>query len=246
MRRERSIQRSAQADGGRLTAAARPRGDIDDAIAERISSASVVPVITIENRDDAYPLTRALSTGGLPVVEITLRTDDALAALERAVAADHAVVGAGTVTHPAQVTAAARSGARFVVSPGLIPAVVHQARDERLLPIPGIATPTELVQAHTLGLRVVKLFPAEVVGGLRMVSALDALAFGISFMPTGGIKPSQLSDYLRNSAVSAVGGSWLTPRQAVHERNWNAITQLAREAATIRDAARTDGPQHDG
>lgn len=215
-----------------------PRNAADPAwILEQIRRARVVPVVTVRDVADAVPLAESLVGAGLPVVEITLRTAAGLDAIHAATAVRGAVVGAGTVTTGEQAAAALDAGARFVVSPGLVEEVVLGCRDRGILALPGIATPTELLRALALGASVVKLFPAAVLGGPAMVRALAALNPELGFVPTGGIDLETARDYLAIPQVLAVGGSWMVPGSVLAARDWPAVSELARECATLRERA---------
>ncbi len=212
------------------------------AVLDTIARVGVVPVVTLDRLDDAVPLATALVTGGLPVVEITLRTEvglDAIAAVAAHV--EGATVGAGSVITPGHADAAVDAGARFLVSPGLAVPVVQAAARAGVPSLPGIATPTELMAARSTGASVVKLFPAEVVGGLRMVDAVSAVFPDIRIMPTGGVNASNAAGYLAHPNVLAVGGSWMVPTGLVDAADWAGITELAAAAAEIVAAARS-GP----
>ena len=197
-------------------------------VVDAIANLRVVPVVTIDAVGDGPNLASALVQGGLSVIEITLRTPGAMEAL-RAAASEvpDAVVGAGSVTSAAAAVAAIDAGARFIVSPGLDDDVVRTAQDLGVPVIPGIATATELMRAAALGLDVVKLFPAEAVGGTKLITALSAVWPDMRFMPTGGITPENAPDYLALGQVLAVGGSWMVPKQALAARDWNFITATA-------------------
>ncbi len=164
-------------------------------------------------------------------MEITLRTPTAIEAIRRAAAeVPVAIVGAGSVTSAAATASAIEAGARFIVSPGIDEGVISTARDGGVPVIPGIATATELMWAMRLGVDVVKLFPAEVIGGVGMIAALSAVWPDVRFMPTGGIAPANLGAYLALSQVLAVGGSWMVPISAVAARDWASITEAASAA----------------
>ena len=214
-------------------ATARPEGFRAGVLAS-IATVRIVPVVTIDNAKDAPALASALVSGGLPVVEITLRTPSALEALEWAAAeVPAAIVGAGSVTSATAAVSAIDAGARFIVSPGLDEGVISTALDAGVPVIPGIATATELMQAMNLGVDVVKLFPAEVVGGVHMIRAMSAVWPDVRFMPTGGISPTNVGDYLALGQVLAVGGSWMVPRAAVEARDWASVTVEAGAAAEL-------------
>jgi 2-dehydro-3-deoxyphosphogluconate aldolase/(4S)-4-hydroxy-2-oxoglutarate aldolase len=205
-----------------------------DKMMQALKDAPVVPLIQSDDVDIAVKTTRALIDGGLTVIEVVLRTDAALDCLE-AIAKEfpEAHVGAGTVLSAAQTKEVIRRGAKFIVSPGLDEASVKVAHDAGLPILPGIATATELQQAWNLGLRTVKFFPASLAGGPKMLKALSSVFRDVQFMPTGGVNPATLKDYLSVPAVLACGGSWLTPKDAIAAGDYDAITQLAKDAIAI-------------
>jgi 2-dehydro-3-deoxyphosphogluconate aldolase/(4S)-4-hydroxy-2-oxoglutarate aldolase len=210
---------------------------MDDTL-DRLRTARVIPVVTIADAEAAVPLASALVRGGLPVIEITLRTPAGMDALRRVSASvPGALVGAGTVTTATACEAAIEGGARFVVSPGLVEEVVHVCRRRGVLALPGIATPTELLRALALGCETVKLFPASLMGGPAMVKALDALGTGACFVPTGGVSLATAGDYLSIRSVVAVGGSWMVPADLVSAGDWPAIEALASEASSALQGA---------
>lgn len=190
----------------------------------------IVPVVVCSDAARAHDLGQALVDGGLPVAEVTFRTDAALATLESMAARGDLVVGAGTVIDPAQVDRAADAGATFVVSPGLSVPVVERAQELGLDVLPGTATPGEIMQALALGLTTTKFFPASVYGGHRAIKALAAPFPQLSFVPTGGVGPDNLADYLALPCVPAVGGSWMVPPATVDAGDFEAITRLTRSA----------------
>ena len=207
-----------------------PANDVIDAIGE----VRIVPVLTIDDARDAPGLASALVDGGLPVVEITLRTPAAIEAIRRVASEVPAVVvGAGSVTSVAAAATAIDAGARFIVSPGLDEGVITTAQDRGVPVIPGIATATELMRAMQLGVDVVKLFPAEVVGGTGMITSLSAVWPDVRFMPTGGISPANAREYLALRQVLAVGGSWMVPRSAVAAHDWASVTAAATAAVDL-------------
>lgn len=197
--------------------------------------APVVPVLTIERTADAVPLARALVKGGLPVLEITLRTEAALAALA-AIAAEvpDAVVGAGTVLQPRQFDDVTRAGARFAVSPGCTPALVTAARAAGLPFLPGIQTVSEAMVLAEQGFGLMKFFPADVAGGLAWLKAVAAPLAGLRFCPTGGVGAETAQTYLSLANVACVGGSWVAPRDAVAAGDWVRIERLAAAAAKFK------------
>lgn len=206
---------------------------------EQLRELGVVPVIVIEDADDAVPLARALVAGGLPVIEITMRTEAAPEAIRRiAGSVPEATVGAGTVLNAAQAETAVRSGAAFVVSPGLHQSVVEACGRLELPLFPGVATASEVQAAWNMGLRTLKFFPAGLAGGVPMLKALCSVFRDISFMPTGGVSPANLGEYLALPGVAACGGSWLAPGRMIAAGDFDSITGLAREARVIVAEAR--------
>ncbi|HEY3950291.1 bifunctional 4-hydroxy-2-oxoglutarate aldolase/2-dehydro-3-deoxy-phosphogluconate aldolase [Phenylobacterium sp.] len=200
-------------------------------IDEILALAPVIPVLIIESPADALPLGRALVAGGLPVLEVTLRTPDAMDCLERmAGEIEGAVVGAGTVLNPAMRRAAAAAGAQFCVSPGLIEG---EAAGGPAPLLPGIATATELMAGLAAGFKVFKLFPANIVGGVGALKAFSSPFQQARFCPTGGVNAKNAADYLALPNVVCVGGSWVAPIDAVRAGDWGRITALAAEAAGL-------------
>lgn len=198
--------------------------------------APVIPVIVLNDVQHAVPLARALLAGGIRMLEVTLRTPQALASIE-AIARDvpQAVVGAGTVRSAADVQAAALAGARFLVSPGYTSAVGQASRDVGLPLLPGVATGSEIMLAMDDGFTELKFFPALQAGGLPMLKAWSGPFADVRFCPTGGITPQNAPEFLAQPNVACVGGSWLVPAQALADKNWAAITQLALEAVQLAD-----------
>ena len=201
---------------------------------ERFSSLRILPVIVIDDPDDAVPLAGALAAGGLPCAEVTLRTPRAMEALRR-IAAEmpDVLVGAGTVLTPAQAAEARGAGARFVVAPGFNPAVVDYCQSVDLPVFPGVCTPTEVEMALGMGLAVLKFFPAEPIGGLAYLKAIAAPYTTVSFMPTGGIGPSNLASYLAWPRIVACGGSWMAPNEWIAARQFDRIRETTRDAVAI-------------
>ena len=194
----------------------------------------VVPVIVIDDPAVAVDLAHALVAGGIRVLEVTLRTKAALAAIRRMRdEVPDAIVGAGTLRTRPQVEACVDAGAQFGISPGLTPELAAAARSAALTFIPGIATPAEAMRAEDEGFLVQKLFPAEAVGGVKLLKSLAGPFPNLRYCPTGGIDLARAPDYLKLPNVMCVGGSWLTPAEAIAERDWDRITTLAREASQL-------------
>ncbi len=195
---------------------------------------SVIPVLTIERERDAVPLARALGEGGLSVIEVALRTPSAIVAIA-AIGRElpHIIVGAGTLQRAADVAAAVHAGARFLVSPGTTPELAASALATELPYLPGVATPSEVMAARALGICVIKLFPAEALGGIGFVKALAPVFPGVVFCPTGGIDERAAADYLALPNVPMVGGSWMAPKDAIAAGDWPRIRRLAERAAAI-------------
>ncbi len=211
---------------------------MSDKLLEALKKLRVVPLVQSDDPKIALKISEALLEGGLDVLEVVLRTDEALDCLE-AIAKEfpEAHVGAGTVLSADQSKEVIRRGASFIVSPGLDPASVEVAKNADIPILPGISTATELQSAWNMGLRTVKLFPASVVGGPKMLKALSSVFRDVSFMPTGGVNPGNLKEHLEIPAVLACGGSWLTPKDAIAAGNFGRITELAKEALAIASEA---------
>ena len=205
---------------------------------DRIAAVGVIPVVVIDDVDAAPSLGEALCAGGLPCAEITFRTSAATGALETLAADPRLTVGAGTILDPTAVDRAVSCGAQFIVSPGLDLEVVRRCREHGVPVIPGVATPTEVMAARREDLAVVKLFPAEALGGLRWLSALAAPFPELRFIPTGGIGSSELASYMRHPAVLAVGGSWIAPRALLRACEFDEVVALASDAVASVAAAR--------
>jgi 2-dehydro-3-deoxyphosphogluconate aldolase/(4S)-4-hydroxy-2-oxoglutarate aldolase len=199
--------------------------------------APVIPVIVLTDVAHAVPLARALVAGGIRMLEVTLRTPVALACIE-AIAAQvpDAVAGAGTVRSARDAQAARKAGARFAVSPGYTPGVARACRDLGLPLLPGVATGSEIMAACEDGLTEMKFFPAMQAGGPAMLKAWGGPFFDVRFCPTGGVTPGNAPEFLALSNVACVGGSWLTPADAIAAGDWARITRLAREAKALRAA----------
>jgi 2-dehydro-3-deoxyphosphogluconate aldolase/(4S)-4-hydroxy-2-oxoglutarate aldolase len=195
----------------------------------------VIPVIVINDLAQAVPLAQALVAGGVRVLEVTLRTPVALAAVRAiAGAVKGAIVGVGTITSPEDFELAIAAGARFGVSPGLTPVLIEAARASSLPMLPGVMTPSEAIAARAAGFTELKLFPAQQAGGIDMLKAMGGPFPDLTFCPTGGVTQASARDFLALPNVGCVGGSWLTPADAVAAGDWGRVTALAREAASLR------------
>jgi len=197
--------------------------------------APVVPVVVVRDVADAVPLARALVDGGLPAIEVTLRTPVALDAI-RAIAREvpDALVGAGTVVSSADVADAVAAGARFLVSPGWTPGLLDAMEASGVPFLPGVSTTSEVVALLERGVREMKFFPAEAAGGTAYLRALSGPLPQARFCPTGGIRPETAPSYLALPNVACVGGTWLTPEDALAARDWGRVTELARAASALR------------
>ena len=199
-----------------------------------LGAAGVIPVVVVEDASQAVPLARALVKGGLPVIEVTFRTAaaaEAIAEIRREV--PEAVVGAGTLLTVDQVRAAKAAGAAFGVAPGFDPAIVEEAKRLDMPFCPGVSTASELSQALTAGCKMVKFFPAEAAGGVKMIKNLMGAfrSTGVKIMPTGGVNPANLADYLALPEVVCCGGTWVAPKDALAAGDYAAVERLASEAA---------------
>jgi 2-dehydro-3-deoxyphosphogluconate aldolase / (4S)-4-hydroxy-2-oxoglutarate aldolase len=201
---------------------------------EAVLAPPVIPVLVIEHADDAVPLARALHRGGLTTLEVTLRTPAALESI-RAIATEvpEVLVGAGTLTQPAQIPAALDAGADFLVSPGCTRGLLDALADADVPFLPGAATPSELIALIERGIGVAKLFPAEALGGIPLLRSLSGPFPELRFCPTGGIDQRLAADYLALPNVCCVGGSWMAPADAVGQADWALIEELARAAAAL-------------
>lgn len=205
---------------------------------EVLETSPVVPLVQSNSPDEALKISAALLEGGLKVLEVVLRTDEAFDCLAKiAKAFPDVQVGAGTVLSAEHAERAVDCGAKFIVSPGLTENVVKAAQLHNMPILPGIATATELQQAWNMGLRTVKFFPASLSGGPKMLGALSSVFRDVRFMPTGGVSAANLLEYLAVPAVLACGGSWLTPKDAIAAGDFAVITKLAKEALALSKRA---------
>ena len=203
-------------------------------ILEQLSKFGVVPVVVLNDAKDAEPLAKALCDGGLPCAEVTFRT----AAAEESIRTmtekyPEMLVGAGTVLTTEQVDRAVAAGAKFIVSPGFDPEIVDYCLEKEILVLPGCVTPSEVAQGVKRGLKVLKFFPAEQYGGVATIKAMAAAYVGIQFMPTGGINPKNVKDYLACDKIFACGGSWMVKADLVDNKEYDKIEEMTREAVEL-------------
>ena len=207
---------------------------------EKVFETGIVPVVVLNNVEDAVPLAGALLKGGIDFMEITFRTEcaaECISVISKEV--PDMIVGAGTVLNVEQAKLAVDSGAKFIVSPGLDEATVKWAIENDIPVIPGVVTPTEIMKAISLGLKVVKFFPADVYGGIKAIKALSAPFGQVKFLPTGGVSEANLSEFASNKSVIAVGGSWVCKKDDIIKHDWNKITELSGNAVRIIKENRT-------
>ena len=203
-------------------------------IINQFSKLGIIPVVAINDAKDAVPLAKALCEGGLPVAEVTFRTDAAEEAIRKMCEAfPNMLVGAGTVLTTEQVDRAVNAGAKFIVSPGLNPKVVKYCLSKNVPITPGTSSPTDIETALDLGLDVVKFFPAEQSGGIAKIKAMAAPYTGVRFMPTGGINKDNVRDYLAYNRIVACGGTWMVKGDLIKAGDFGRIRELAKEAAAI-------------
>ena len=208
-------------------------------ITEQIQNLAVVPVVVLEDTEDALPLAKALCEGGLPCAEVTFRTDAAEESIKIMTEAfPDMLVGAGTVLTAEQVDQAVKAGAKFIVSPGFDPEIVDYCILKDIPVFPGCITPSEVAQAVKRGLKVIKFFPAEQFGGIAAIKALAAPYTDIKFMPTGGINPKNLENYLSDDKIIACGGSWMVKGDLVKAGAFDKIKELTAEARNLVESIR--------
>ncbi len=203
-------------------------------ILTKIQEIGIIPVVVLDRVEDALPLGKVLCEGGLPCAEVTFRTEAAEEAI-RVMSKNFPdmLVGAGTVLTTEQVDRAVVAGAKFVVSPGLNPRIVKYCVEKGVVIVPGCANPSDIEQALENGLEVVKFFPAEAIGGLKMIKAMAAPYIGVKFMPTGGINATNVREYLAYDRIVACGGSWMVSGSMIKAGKFDEITELVKEAAEI-------------
>ena len=203
-------------------------------ILEQLSKFGVVPVVVLNDAKDAEPLAKALCDGGLPCAEVTFRTASAEESIRTMTEKyPEMLVGAGTVLTTEQVDRAVAAGAKFIVSPGFDPEIVDYCLEKEILVLPGCVTPSEVAQGVKRGLKVLKFFPAEQYGGVATIKAMAAAYVGIQFMPTGGINPKNVKDYLACDKIFACGGSWMVKGDMIEAGEFDKIEALTKEAVAI-------------
>ncbi|WRC54087.1 bifunctional 4-hydroxy-2-oxoglutarate aldolase/2-dehydro-3-deoxy-phosphogluconate aldolase [Helicobacter pylori] len=204
---------------------------MQDKIIEILQISPIVPVVVIENIKDAVPLAQSLIEGGIPIIEVTLRSSCALEAIEliaKNVPKMH--VGAGTILNPTQLEQVQNRGAEFLISPGLTIKLLEHAKKKDMPLIPGVSSSSEVMQALELGYSALKFFPAEYCGGVKLLNAFNGPFKGVKFCPTGGISADNMRSYLNLENVLCVGGSWLTPKDLIQNKEWDKITEICKRA----------------
>jgi 2-dehydro-3-deoxyphosphogluconate aldolase/(4S)-4-hydroxy-2-oxoglutarate aldolase len=211
---------------------------------DRFYTVGVIPVLVIDDAENALPLTEALQIGGLPIAEITMRTKAALDAIRLiARGMPEVLVGAGSVINREQAQAAVDAGAGFIVSPGMIEEVVRWTQEHQVPILAGAVTPTEMIQGLNLGLNVLKFFPSETMGGPKAIKSMSDPFPGLRFIPSGGIRLENMAEYLRMPKIHAVGGSWMAKRAMIAEKNFNEIRRLAGQASAVVKEIRSEERQ---
>ncbi len=204
-------------------------------IIEVLQISPIVPVVVVEDIKDAVPLAQSLIEGGIPIIEVTLRSSCALEAIELiAKNVPKMRVGAGTILNPTQLEQAQNRGAEFLISPGLTIKLLEHAKKKDMPLIPGVSSSSEVMQALELGYSALKFFPAEYCGGVKLLNAFNGPFKGVKFCPTGGISADNMRSYLNLENVLCVGGSWLTPKNLVQNKEWDKITEICKRALTLR------------
>ncbi len=204
---------------------------MQDKIIEVLQISPIVPVVVIENIKDAVPLAQSLIEGGIPIIEVTLRSSCALEAIELiAKNVPKMRVGAGTILNLTQLEQAQNRGAEFLISPGLTIKLLEHAKKKDMPLIPGVSSSSEVMQALELGYSALKFFPAEYCGGVKLLNAFNGPFKGVKFCPTGGISADNMHSYLNLENVLCVGGSWLTPKNLIQNKEWDKITEICKRA----------------
>ncbi|GAA8001358.1 bifunctional 4-hydroxy-2-oxoglutarate aldolase/2-dehydro-3-deoxy-phosphogluconate aldolase [Helicobacter pylori] len=208
---------------------------MQDKIIEILQISPIVPVVVIENIKDAVPLAQSLIEGGIPIIEVTLRSSCALEAIELiAKNVPKMRVGAGTILNLTQLEQAQNRGAEFLISPGLTIKLLEHAKKKDMPLIPGVSSSSEVMQALELGYNALKFFPAEYCGGVKLLNAFNGPFKGVKFCPTGGISADNMCSYLNLENVLCVGGSWLTPKNLIQNKEWDKITEICKRALALR------------
>ncbi|WQW51905.1 bifunctional 4-hydroxy-2-oxoglutarate aldolase/2-dehydro-3-deoxy-phosphogluconate aldolase [Helicobacter pylori] len=204
---------------------------MQDKIIEVLQISPIVPVVVIEDLSDAVPLAQSLIEGGIPIIEVTLRSSCALEAIELiAKNVPKMRVGAGTILNLTQLEQAQNRGAEFLISPGLTIKLLEHAKKKDMPLIPGVSSSSEVMQALELGYNTLKFFPAEYCGGVKLLNAFNGPFKGVKFCPTGGISADNMRSYLNLENVLCVGGSWLTPKDLIQNKEWDKITEICKRA----------------
>ncbi len=202
---------------------------IQDKVLEVLQISPIVPVVVVEDLKDAVPLAQSLVEGGIPIIEVTLRSNCALEAIELiAKNVPKMRVGAGTILNSNQLEQAQNRGAEFLISPGLTPSLLEYAKKKDMPLIPGVSSSSEVMQALELGYNALKFFPAEYCGGAKLLNAFNGPFKGVKFCPTGGISVDNMHVYLKLENVLCVGGSWLTPKNLVQNKEWDKIVEICK------------------
>ncbi|GAA8814840.1 bifunctional 4-hydroxy-2-oxoglutarate aldolase/2-dehydro-3-deoxy-phosphogluconate aldolase [Helicobacter pylori] len=208
---------------------------MQDKIIEILQISPIVPVVVIENIKDAVPLAQSLIEGGIQIIEVTLRSSCALEAIELiAKNAPKMRVGAGTILNPTQLEQAQNRGAEFLISPGLTIKLLEYAKKKDMPLIPGVSSSSEVMQALELGYNALKFFPAEYCGGVKLLNAFNGPFKEVKFCPTGGISTDNMRSYLNLENVLCVGGSWLTPKNLIQNKEWDKITEICKRSLALR------------
>lgn len=208
---------------------------MQDKIIEVLQISPIVPVVVIENIKDAVPLAQSLIEGGIQIIEVTLRSSCALEAIELiAKNVPKMRVGAGTILNPTQLEQAQNRGAEFLISPGLTIKLLEYAKKKDMPLIPGVSSSSEVMQALELGYSALKFFPAEYCGGVKLLDAFNGPFKGVKFCPTGGISADNMRSYLNLENVLCVGGSWLTPKHLIQNKEWDKITEICKRSLALR------------
>jgi 2-dehydro-3-deoxyphosphogluconate aldolase/(4S)-4-hydroxy-2-oxoglutarate aldolase len=203
-------------------------------IFDRFYSVGIIPVLVIDDAENALPLAEALQKGGLPIAEITMRTPAALDSIRHiAQETPDVLVGAGTVNNREQAQAATEAGAQFIVTPGMIEEVITFSQEQQIPVLAGAITPTEMIKGMNLGLNILKFFPSGTIGGLKAIKSMSDPFPELRFIPTGGIRLENVAEYLQMPKIHAVGGSWMAKQSMIAEQNFGEIERLAAQASAV-------------